>query len=215
MAFEIISLICPSATVLALQVIFYAPFFNAKDISITMTMKEFYEYSNIELHLFSLEINSFDIVDVNYKTFPDIPVIQGVLMSCAIPIIFCPVCIEKKCFIDGGFKTNYPLEHCIELNPEKDEILGIKNNFSGEEDEDNIIKDDSTILEYIIHISNKFMNSIKTTTNIKIENEIISETKHVSFSLIKEAFFSADIRKNLLDEGIQVAKDYISSKNIH
>ena len=185
---------------------FYKPFFNAKDIPLNITMKEFYEYSNIELHFFSLEINSFDVVDINYMSYPDIPVIKSVLMSCAIPIIFCPVCIEDKCFVDGGFKTNYPLENCIEINKEKDEILGIKNDFIDEEKPE--IRNESTMLEFVIHISNKFMNSIliKINPNISIENEVICKTKHVSLTFIKEVIFSSDIRKSLLEDGIQICQ---------
>jgi predicted acylesterase/phospholipase RssA len=51
---------------------FYKPFFETRDISLSMTMLEFYEYSGIELHFFSLELNSFEIVDISYKTFPSL-----------------------------------------------------------------------------------------------------------------------------------------------
>ena len=37
--------------------IFFKPLFDAKNISLNITLLEFYKYSKIELHMFSLEIN--------------------------------------------------------------------------------------------------------------------------------------------------------------
>ena len=130
--------------------LFYKPFFDSKDLSLQMTMKEFFEYTNIELHFFSLEINSFEIVDVSFKTFPDLPIIHAVYMSCSIPILFCPFYIEDKCFVDGMVISNYPLSYCIRLH-DKNEILGIKN-INGGIDKDTVenkITMSTTLLDYV------------------------------------------------------------------
>jgi len=50
----------------------YETFIDAKDISCDITLLEFYEYSKVEIHIFTFEINVFELVDVSYKTHPDI-----------------------------------------------------------------------------------------------------------------------------------------------
>ena len=108
---------------------FLKPLLDAKYLSLEITLKEFYEYSNIELHFFTFEINEFKLEDISYLTHPDIKLICALQMTCAIPVLVTPVCIENKCYIDGGMVCNYPVSYCIEKNINIDEILGIKNKY--------------------------------------------------------------------------------------
>ena len=71
--------------------IFYKPFFSARDISLEVTLKEFYEISNIEIHLFTFDINNFELCDISYLTHPDLSLLTAVYMSSAIPILFSPI----------------------------------------------------------------------------------------------------------------------------
>jgi NTE family protein len=197
--------------------IFYKPFFNAKDLSLQMTMKEFYEYSQIELHFFSLEMNTFEIIDISYKSYPDIPVVKAVLMSCAIPIIISPVYINEKCFVDGGVITNYPLKYCIQDHSNLDEILGIQNIYI--EKENDLINLHTNILDYIIHFITKLIiknnsndNAINTNA---ITNELFIKTTHMSLSIMKEILYSAETRKKLLEEGIHFGEEFLTSKQLY
>jgi predicted acylesterase/phospholipase RssA len=45
----------------------FKPLFDAKDISLTITLEEFYEYSKIELHFFTFEVNEFEGGDKRKK----------------------------------------------------------------------------------------------------------------------------------------------------
>ena len=40
-----------------------------------ITIKEFYDYNNIDLHIFALELNEFKSVDFNHKTHPNLSLI--------------------------------------------------------------------------------------------------------------------------------------------
>ena len=121
--------------------IIFKPLLNAKDLPLTITMKELYEYSKIELHMYSLEINDFQIEDISYKTHPDLPLLDALIMTSAIPTIFVPFCKGNKCYVDGGIVANYPLNFCLDQGHKKDEILGIrfiyKNNILDNDTEDN------------------------------------------------------------------------------
>jgi len=194
--------------------IFYKPFFETRDLPLTMTMREFYEYSGIELHFFSLELNSFEIVDINHKTFPDIPVIQSVHMSCAIPMIIAPVCFDNKCFVDGGVITNYPIKYCMDNEKNLDEIFGIQNIY--EKKENNIVNDDSTMLDYVVHFISRLVknaNSRAVYTD-KIPYELKYDASLMSLDYMKETLYSSDARKHLLEKGIKAAEDFLSKLEI-
>ena len=91
----------------------FKPLFDAKGISLDINLEDFYKLTNIELHFFSFEINQYKIEDVSYLTHPDTSVITALQMTSALPILMTPVCIEDKCYIDGGIWCNYPIQFCI------------------------------------------------------------------------------------------------------
>lgn len=191
--------------------IFYKPFFDSKDLPLTISMKEFYEYSKIELHFFTLELNKFEITDVSYKTFPDIPVIQAVHMSCAIPTLICPVCFDNKFFIDGGVVTNYPIKYCLEQHKNVDEIFGINNVYNNLVN--NIVNNESTILEFAMHFVSKLViHANETDKNVGlIPNELSCNTPEISFSYMKEIMFSSEKRRELLEDGKKNASFHFSN----
>jgi NTE family protein len=190
--------------------IFYKPFFEARDLLLTMTMKEFYEYSGIELHFFSLELNSFELCDINYKTFPDIPVLQSVHMSCAIPMVIAPVCFDGKCFVDGGILNNYPIKYCVDNEKNVEEIFGIKNVY--EKKENNIVKNESTMLDYVVHFVSRLVNfaSDKISCEVVIPYELKYDAYFMSLDHMKEALHSGEVRKGSIDKGIKEADEFLS-----
>lgn len=194
--------------------IFYKPFFETRDLHLDMTMLEFYEYSGIELHFFSLELNSFEIVDINYKTFPDIPVLQSVHMSCAIPMVISPVCFDGKCFVDGGILNNYPIKYCIENEKNMDEIFGIQNVY--DKQENNIVNNESTMLDYVVHFISRLVNNASVNSNYeaKMPYELKYDAALMSLDNMKEALHSGEVRKGLIDKGITAAKEFLSKLNI-
>jgi NTE family protein len=191
--------------------IFYKPFFETKDLSLDMTMLEFYEYSGIELHFFSLELNSFEIVDINYKTFPDIPVLQSVHMSCAIPMVISPVCFDGKCFVDGGILNNYPIKYCIENEKNMEEIFGIQNVY--EKQENNIVNNESTMLDYVVHFISRLVNNASINSNYEanMPYELKYDAVLMSLDNMKEALYSSEVRKNLIDKGLKAGEAFLST----
>ena len=61
-------------------------------------LKEYYEYTNIELYIVTCEINNSHSkkVILSYKTHPDIKVIDIITGSCGIPVRFKPTIINDK-----------------------------------------------------------------------------------------------------------------------
>jgi hypothetical protein len=108
------------------------PLFHAQDIPLTITMKELYERSSIHLHIYSTRITKVECVDIDHVTFPDLPVIQAITMSCAIPLLFPPVEYNGEYYIDGGLFMHCPIppnEKTIVLNIMNNSTLTMENPF--------------------------------------------------------------------------------------
>jgi predicted acylesterase/phospholipase RssA len=190
----------------------FKPLFDAKDISLNISLKDFFEYSKIELHMFSFEVNAFQIEDISYLTHPELSLITAIQMSCALPVLMTPICTEGKCYIDGGITCNYPLKYCIESpNKNIEEILGFKNQY--DDHNKNQIDLNSTLLEFIMNFLFKIIHSISSNNMIQtsITYEVICNTNFLSINTLKTALSSIEVREGLYMNGIEYAKTFLST----
>ena len=186
----------------------FKPLFSAKDLSLDISLQDFYEYSKIELHFFAFDINDFKIEDISYKTHPNISVIIALQMTCSLPVLVAPVCIDNKCYIDGGIVCNYPLNKCLELY-NQDEILGIKNQY--DKNDSNRVDSNSTMLDFLMSFVFKMIQNMDTGgKQTVIKNEIICKADFLSIDYLKTALYSIDVRKELFNSGIEFAKEFLS-----
>ena len=47
----------------------------------------------------------------NYEKTPDVKILDALIMSICVPILFKPVTYENKLFVDGGLLSNYPIDY--------------------------------------------------------------------------------------------------------
>jgi len=173
-----------------------APFFHAYDISLSMTMKELYEHTHIDLHIYTTAVTHLVSVDINHTTFPDLPVIQAICMSSSVPILFTPVRYQDEYYIDGGLLTHCPI---ILENPET--ILYILIDYKP-------VFNLESPLEFIQHIIAKSVDIIMMNTKIPSGNVLkynadcaIDPTIWINF-LIDESY-----RKKMIDIGIETVNE--------
>jgi len=195
--------------------VFFKPFFDSLDMSLNISFKEFFHLTKINLHFFSLDINRFLIDDFSYTSTPDLEVLTCAYMSSSIPLLFSPIHVDGKCYIDGGLLTNYPLKRCIENIGEdkKGEILGFKNSYI--EEKEPIMNPESNILHFITLIITKLIANCQKSEShmeIKIENEVMCNSKPMSINYLHETIKSQEKREILLKSGIEYADHFIKNR---
>lgn len=184
----------------------FRPLFYGADqpISIDITMKEFYELTKIDLHIYTTELNTFECIDISHKTHPDFSLVEAVYCSCSIPILFTPIIKENECNIDGCFMSHYPIEYCINNTNDRDEIMGICKMMNFEK-KDEPLNSEKTFFDYLIAILNKIIKLIINSTNQlkhnKIKNQFIIFTESISIYDIIEILTSSEKRENMINEG--------------
>jgi len=190
--------------------IVFKPFFAIKEWPLDFTMSQFYDATKKDMHFFTLESNAFEIVDINYKTFPDLPILTAIQMSSAIPGIICPVFIEDKCYVDGGVVINYPLKNCLDDVEDPEIIFGINNFYI--KGGDNMIKIESTLLDFIVNFITSMVFSVGArflTEPGCIKNELIFETYPMSLDDLKKVLYDQQTREQLFEKGMKGAIDYL------
>ena len=91
-----------------------------------MTFKKLKEITNNTLVICATNINKHREEFFDYKTYPDLDIIEALLMSVAIPFLFTPRKHCNELYVDGGIMCHYPINY-IETDEflKKDETLGV------------------------------------------------------------------------------------------
>lgn len=199
---------------------FFLPLFKGtnEDISIDVTMKEYYEITKIDLHIFVTEINNFKIIDISHETHPDYNLIEALYESCSIPIVFSPLIKENFCNIDGGLIVNYPIEYCLNNVENPNEIMGILKIIDFENNTVKMMDKNTTFLDYLMIIFNKFikrfiMNSVKMNqTYKKIKNQYIIKTEPISIVNVINILSCSNARETMIKKGVDIFYQYKNSE---
>ena len=188
---------------------------TAKDLSESTTLKEFYEYNNIEIHMYTVNINESTPtkIDISYKTHPNLELYKAVTMSCAIPIIFTPVYDNSGCYVDGGIINNFPLNDCInncihDDENKYDEILAfkaciIKKKFD--------IIEETNMLSYLYCLINGIRNLATTENNqYKIKNIVDCYLDNNDFNNWKDSIIDRKIREEMISTGVKCGENFLN-----
>ena len=187
----------------------YYPIFTAVDISMDITMKEFYQFTGIEIHYYTTDVESFELVDVSYKTHPDWKVIDAVYASSALPILFKPAEIDGKTYIDGAVFCNYPLKQCMEMADHEDEIFAFKKCYPIE-----FVTDTNyaNLIDYINDILAKTFAKISVSFDSpKIKNCLKFVGEYTTAYTVYKIMSNLESRIEMIDSGARIWNEFYSS----
>ena len=183
----------------------FTPLFLGKDISLDITLDEFFHYNQKELHFITTDYETFDYVDVSYKTHPKWTVVEAVYASCCLPVLFTPFYKKEgditHVYFDGGIRMNYPLHVCLEDGCDPSEILGVRRVDPTTEVSQTILSSFS-LFEVIQKLFHQYMRKIEVDlpeTKIRYQYNIIFTS--LDFNAIFQCLSSEEERIRLLEMG--------------
>jgi predicted acylesterase/phospholipase RssA len=190
----------------------FEPWLKIKDSDTSITLQQHFDIFGIELHCFTTNLNTVDIVDISYKTHPDWTLIDAVYASCCLPVLFIPFEKDGELYFDGGILANYPIYHCLHGQKcQQNTILSIKKGkHNNDIDIDKpLLPEGSTILNYFVLIFNKVFAKLGDITNsneddicIPYEVTLVNNTITSALDIYLVAS-NMEMRSQLIDEGKQ------------
>jgi predicted acylesterase/phospholipase RssA len=184
----------------------FSPLFHGKDLSMDITMKEFFEKTGIEIHVFTTELNTFRLLDISYKTHPDWKVIDAVYCSSALPIVMSPMLNGDSWYCDGGLICNYPVLKCIENGANVDNILGITR--TPDTSRPQRLSEESTILDFVMIVLSRILENVLSSPPVlKMKTEIRIPSYATSIYEIYSVCNDTQIRTNLIEKGVSYVKE--------
>ena len=196
------------------------PLLKAKGLDIDITLKEFYEFSNIVIYFYSTNLNSaeLNIEEISYKNYPNMKLYEALYITVNIPFIFKPYFIDEKCLIDGGLVNNNPIQNC--LNNEKCDLSNILFFTNSTESKSNLISNDSDIFSYIFLILSKMAINIMCRNNLlknnlDMKNIIYCDTNNGSLNIeywIK-VLNNSEERSKVIENGYNKGLEFLNNYN--
>jgi predicted acylesterase/phospholipase RssA len=185
----------------------FTPLFNGKDIPIDINLEELYEKTNKDIHFITTEYETFEYVDISYKTHPKWKVIDAIYASSCLPILFSPFYMEEKVYIDGGIRMNYPLQVCLLDGCDPNEILGIRR-VDPESNIFNKIQIHQTIFDYIFKLFIQYTKKVELIIpETKIKYEINIAFSSMDLNAIFQSLSSEEERIKMIHLGIKSTND--------
>ena len=193
------------------------PLLTAKGLNIKATLLDLYKLTKIDLHVFTTDLNpaAFTKIDLSAKTHPDLLLTKAIAMSCAIPIIFQPICENNSCYIDGGALNNFPLNDCLKKQKcKKEEILAFKNMWCQKH---SLVTEQTSIFDFMMILLKRFESSIDTTEHqVNIKNTVRCLIEDLdTFESWSNAFAKEEIRTQLIEKGVNQARLFLSYMDSH
>lgn len=202
------------------------PLFKIVNLDLNITIKDFYNYCGKEFNFITsnLSLSPPNIEIISYKNYPDLSLVDGLSMSMCHPIIFKPINLNNKVYIDGGLFSNFPLKYCLENEDIKeDEILGLwkihdnnffNNNENGLQFKDSLFNSNSSFFEFINHIYDIMRFKSLEDFNYNLENKVlIGDKEMVSYNYWNKIFNFEEDRKKIFLNGTEMAKEFLIKKS--
>ena len=167
------------------------PFMLAYDIPDTFTLLDLYQKTNIELHIFTTQLNTMMLIDLNHITFPSLTLTQAINMTASLPLIFPPVKYDNEYYIDGGILQKCPLQSIQKTSYSNDSILIID---IGQQRY--MYSDDSSLLDVIHLIMSSTFQIISTD---KYNKTCIHEYPHYYY-IIAEGILSTNVWDKFIND---------------
>jgi len=190
------------------------PIFSSNDISMDITLKDIYDQYKIELRMITTELESFQMIELCYQTYPNLKVMDAITMSCSCPPLFSPFLYEGKHYIDGGIFNHYPIDLMKRDIPPNESILGINIRKINQEDVP-IPFTEMNSFQYIQYIITKGIKTIYNTQSYKNESnyELWYDAEHLMYESELFTYFVNQIeyRKKIKEKSISIIHDYLNS----
>ena len=88
----------------------YKKIITYKGYDANITFKQLYNRTGKELNMIVYDLKNSETIVVNYKTFPDLMVWEGLYMTTALPVLVPPYEYQGNFYIDGGVVENFSIE---------------------------------------------------------------------------------------------------------
>ena len=185
------------------------PLIESANLDADLTLQDLYEFSKVDLYIYTIDINTFKLVELSHTSYPDLPLVTALYMSCCLPYVFQPFWYNDTYYIDGGLLNSYPILNCIEENENLDEILSCHFNSSPCIEK---VTETTNIFEYGYFLYRKLIKKARHKEIPSLKNEIVIPCIEVNIKDGTKVLYESTIRQEYIDIGKECARLFLLEK---
>lgn len=160
-----------------------------KNFNKDLTFNELYNKTDKNLVVCGTNLTNERIDYFNYKTTPDMRVVDSIMISCCFPVVYTPIRFNKCLYVDGGVLASYPIEYFEDSSGNIDNVIGFVIDYI----------DNNEINNKINSIDNYFYTIFKIIYN-KNETEKINKYKKNTVIINKNKLIKNIMNYKINDE---------------
>lgn len=188
-----------------------------------ITFKELYDTYNNRLVVSSVNLQKYQEEYFDYTNNPDMDIIDAVLMSLSIPIMFSPREYKGDLYVDGGIICPYPIEILeIDKTLKRDETLGIVMSPQYCINKDNVeyefvFCDKDLVHRVEINSFEKYLFSVLSCGSIKLLKERYEKYKDITVLVVNDQNglifeVTRELREELIQEGYNYTDRFLKMR---
>ena len=137
----------------------------------------------------------------DYENTPDLKILDSILISVCVPILFTPRKHDNKLFVDGGLTSNYPIEY---FSDDINNTIGIMICDTNTNNIDSLTNYLYTIFKCPFKKITQLVYELYKENTIIIENDV----NFINFSI------EYNKKINMIDTGYEKTKFFLENKDI-
>lgn len=184
------------------------PLIKSRDYDETMTLKQLYELSHIDLYMYTINLDEFTLVEMSHKTHPSMCLLDALYMSCALPYLFQPYYYENKYYIDGGLLNNFPVLNCVERNESHDDIFVMRFNS---ERKIKSIQPEHNLIEYGYFLYRTLIQNTRKKDYPIMKNELVIDCMQMNLEDGSKVVYDVVEREKYITHGERCAERYLAT----
>lgn len=184
------------------------PLLKTRNFDETMTLQDLYELSNISLYMYTIDLNTFTLIELSHESHPNMRMLDALYMTCSLPYLFQPHFYESNCYIDGGLLCSYPIKQCLERVKDSSNVLGLRFNSSRSIKN---ISEEHNVFEYGYFLYRTLIQNIRDTNYPEIVNEIVIPCMQMNMNDGSRVASSMEERESMIKVSNQLADRFLGT----
>jgi len=172
------------------------------------TLKQLYDTTGLELYCVTGNLDKETAEYMSYRTEPHLPVIDAVMYSMNIPIVFYKLKYKGCVYVDGALANPYPVDI---LDDGSKRILGLYIESTSKTDSE---PQDSTTTMYIHKLIHFTMNQLRN----RIIDSCSENCKHIRLptDIIDTTGLTvdADVKADMIIKGYKIAQEFLKNLEV-
>ena len=189
------------------------PPFRSCGFKSTVTFKEMYEKTNIELNIYALNVNNWKHECFNHINTPDLEVIKGVHMSATFPFLVQPLYYKGSYYVDGGIEIDCPIDQCLDKCQE-DKTICIRK-LCKIRPLNEKLEENATLIPFISIFIKKTIAKGRLMDDLSFKNTINIQKEEMDFEEFADCIDDCEKRCELIEYGRNIAYKYLNEKLKH